>query len=79
MTTTRATTRNRTLTRLASAAIDLQRATKDLDDARERRDRLIWQAVDEGLAYRAIADAARLYASGVVKVLARRSAWQQEA
>jgi hypothetical protein len=66
------------MARLRAAAVDLQRAQKDIDDARERRDRLIWQAVDEGASYRAIGDAARLYASGIVKVLARRHHWQED-
>jgi hypothetical protein len=65
------------LRRLRAAAVDLQRAQKDVDDARERRDRLIWESIDEGHSYRAIGDAARLYASGIVKVLARRHTWQR--
>ena len=58
------------LDELTAAAAGCARAEKRLAAARDKRDRLIVAAADQGIQYRAIAAAVALSPAGVVRVLA---------
>lgn len=66
------------VTRLEAAAAACDRQRKLITDALEQRDKLIVQAVDEGVSIRTVARAADLSHPAVMKVLATPHAWLHE-
>lgn len=63
------------LTRLQAAAGDVERQTRALLDAKERRDRLIFEANDAGESTRRIAGAVGMSQPGVMHILSRPQPW----
>lgn len=63
------------LERLKAAAGEVARQQLALLDAKERRDRLIFEANDSGMATRRIAAAVGMSQPGVMHILSRPQPW----
>lgn len=63
------------LERLRVAAGEVERQQLALADAKERRDRLIFEANDSGISTRHIAGAVGMSQPGVMHILTRPQSW----
>lgn len=66
------------VTRIRRAAADLDRARRNVADCKERRDKAVVAAADEGLTLGTIAGAAGIGRPAVVAILATPHPWLEQ-